>query len=853
MRKLLGLAALSLLGSSFLPTPVFAQQPAVLHVNRTDSTCAGQSPCFKTIQAAINAAHAGDAIEIQAGTYPEQLSITGKNNFPGATETDRIIIETDPATQPGEVVLTGAPGACTGNYAIRLQQSKFITIRSLTITGTGGQAISLLGGNNQNQDIHIELNRIFANGSGSCNGGITVARGNLGTLIVNNLIYANGRNGISFIDADGGPHYIINNTIYGNQWNGVDVARNHTTTLANNIINNNGTASGTTGGRFGVRREGSTSPQPAGIKLLNNLICGNTQGQVTAEVLDATDSSNFTPLGNEGPGVGALPGCEAPANLFTDVDGPDNVSDTTDDDFSLKLNSLAIDVGMDPRTLGFNPSYNPIFEADFVIEGIRPADGNADGITVFDAGAFEFISPNQAPIAHAGIDRTVILGSLVNLDGSASFDPDGNAITYQWTQTGGPVVSLSSPTVVNPAFTAPAVQTPTVLVFQLTVSDGFASSSATVRITVEKPNSPPMLTPIGSKTVSVGDTLTFSVNATDPENDPLTFSVAPLPLPANASFDTNTRVFTFTPLASQAGSFNLTFAVSDGRGGTALETITVTVTSGLSIAITSPTNGATVPAGSLIVRGTVQTSGGETGVTVNGFPAGVQGNNFTALVFVAPDTTSLTATAVSRSGATATHMIAVTVSATAPSPILLHTSPTNGAAPLTVEFSLFGDVQITQVTLDADGDGIVDFSGSQLAQHSFTFNQPGTYVATAIAADAQGVQLAANAVVQVLDPAQLDTVLQVRWAAMKDALRIGNIGAALNEIATRSRPRYEEAFQLIASQLQNVDQILTNPTLVRIGNFSATYEAARIDDGVEMSFEIRFAIDGDGLWRIEAF
>jgi PKD domain len=138
---------------------------------------------------------------------------------------------------------------------------------------------------------------------------------------------------------------------------------------------------------------------------------------------------------------------EASANLFTDVDGPDNVFDTADDDFSVKPNSLAIDVGMDPRTLGFNPSYNPSFEADFVIEGIRPADG----IAVFDAGAFEFVSPNQAPIAHAGIDRTVIAGSLVNLDGSASFDPDGNAITYQWTQTGGPVVSLSSPTVVNPA------------------------------------------------------------------------------------------------------------------------------------------------------------------------------------------------------------------------------------------------------------------------------------------------------------------------------------------------------------------------------------------------------------------
>jgi hypothetical protein len=54
----------------------------------------------------------------------------------------------------------------------------------------------------------------------------------------------------------------------------------------------------------------------------------------------------------------------------------------------------AIDVGLDPRTLGFNPAFNPIFEAGFAIEGIRPADGNADRVVSFDAGAFEF--PNAA-------------------------------------------------------------------------------------------------------------------------------------------------------------------------------------------------------------------------------------------------------------------------------------------------------------------------------------------------------------------------------------------------------------------------------------------------------------------------
>ena len=34
---------------------------------------------------------------------------------------------------------------CTNGHAIRLQQSKYVTLRRLTITGARGQAIALLG------------------------------------------------------------------------------------------------------------------------------------------------------------------------------------------------------------------------------------------------------------------------------------------------------------------------------------------------------------------------------------------------------------------------------------------------------------------------------------------------------------------------------------------------------------------------------------------------------------------------------------------------------------------------------------------------------------------------------------
>src|SRR5262249_40088158 len=73
----------------------------------------------------------------------------------------------------------------------------------------------------------------------------------------------------------------------------------------------------------------------------------------------------------------------------------------------------------------------------------------------------------------------------VALDGSGSTDPNGDPITYLWSQTSGPVVTLSSTTAQKPTFTAPTVTTSTDLVFSLVVNDGsLSSTAATVRITV---------------------------------------------------------------------------------------------------------------------------------------------------------------------------------------------------------------------------------------------------------------------------------------------------------------------------------------------------------------------------------
>ena len=78
---------------------------------------------------------------------------------------------------------------------------------------------------------------------------------------------------------------------------------------------------------------------------------------------------------------------------------------------------------------------------------------------------------------------TINTGAAAALDGSASSDPDGNPLTYKWTQTGGTAVVLSSTTVAKPTFTAPA--TAGALTFSLVVNDGTVNSAAaTTTVTV---------------------------------------------------------------------------------------------------------------------------------------------------------------------------------------------------------------------------------------------------------------------------------------------------------------------------------------------------------------------------------
>ena len=105
-------------------------------------------------------------------------------------------------------------------------------------------------------------------------------------------------------------------------------------------------------------------------------------------------------------------------------------------------------------------------------------------ITVNDVG----LGTNSPPTANAGGDSSVLESTVVDLDGTASTDADGDALTYSWTQTGGPGVALSGADTATPSFTAPDVGpgATVALTFELTVDDGTDTATDTVVVNVSE-------------------------------------------------------------------------------------------------------------------------------------------------------------------------------------------------------------------------------------------------------------------------------------------------------------------------------------------------------------------------------
>jgi hypothetical protein len=176
--------------------------------------------------------------------------------------------------------------------------------------------------------------------------------------------------------------------------------------------------------------------------------------------------------------------------------------------------------------------------------------------------------PNVAPTANAGIDQSVTATATVTLTGTGSSDSDGSLASYAWTQSSGTSVSLSSSSVVSPTFDVSiANDNGESLVFSLIVTDNEGASSVAdiVSIAVAELQNQAPIASAGSLNTTEDVAASGVLQAQDPDDDSLTFSIVTSPTKGSLQIDNNqTGAYTYIPDSNQSGSDQFSFAVSDG-------------------------------------------------------------------------------------------------------------------------------------------------------------------------------------------------------------------------------------------------------------------------------------------------
>lgn len=187
---------------------------------------------------------------------------------------------------------------------------------------------------------------------------------------------------------------------------------------------------------------------------------------------------------------------------------------------------------------------------------------------------------NLPPVAYAGMDQSVIAGTLVTLDASGSTDPDGDLISYSWALQSAPLGSLAvlaNPATVYPTFTADVQGTYS---FVLSVSDGDASSIDYVNVTAAIPNAAPVANAGLDQTVVTGSTVTLDGSgSSDADGDTLSylwsFDLTTMPAGSTAILMGSTTA-TPTFVADVGGTYTIRLVVSDGYATSTVDTVTVT-------------------------------------------------------------------------------------------------------------------------------------------------------------------------------------------------------------------------------------------------------------------------------------
>lgn len=171
---------------------------------------------------------------------------------------------------------------------------------------------------------------------------------------------------------------------------------------------------------------------------------------------------------------------------------------------------------------------------------------------------------NMPPVADAGPDQEVTEGDEVTLDGTGSYDPEGEDLSYTWIPTGG--ITLSDIHASNPTFTAPEVPFDANYPIGLRVNDGTGTSTIDyVTIHVIQKNVAPIANAGADQTVNERELVVLNGSvSTDFDGDPLSYQWTSLQATGIIGATTVSPMLV-APEVLENDSFQFVLTVSDGE------------------------------------------------------------------------------------------------------------------------------------------------------------------------------------------------------------------------------------------------------------------------------------------------
>jgi len=313
------------------------------------------------------------------------------------------------------------------------------------------------------------------------------------------------------------------------------------------------------------------------------------------------------------------------------------------------------------------------------------------------------------PIANAGPNQSGVPAGTVTLNGSASYDPLGETLTYAWSQISGPAVTINNANQAIATFTGVAGQTYQFML-KVTNTDNLSGQASTAVVMAS-----PLQTQITQFTaqpasITLGQTSTLSwviQNATSASIAPGVGAVNP----STGSVPVSPAVTT---------TYTLT---AIGANGTVTQTVQVVVGANSAQILRFAANPSTIPVGG---QSTLSwTTSGAATVSISPTVGTVAANGSTTVSPAA--TTTYTITATGADGKAITAAATVTVTATAAQIIRFAASPSTipAGGQATLSWSINGattaSISPTVGTVAANGSAVV----SPTATTSYTISATG--------------------------------------------------------------------------------------------------------------------------------